>query len=313
MILGTISWLIRCLPLPWAMALATLLGRIWYYGIPIRRKVALRHVACALGPAISPARRRQIVRRSFENLVKFAVEGLRSPSLNAQVSQQTVRRENFAEMDRLLAGGKGVVAVTAHIGNFELLGTSQTVRGYRINAILKDIANPAVARFWSWARRRTGLGHIAPRASKDAIVAALGRNEIVAFLIDQHMAPYRSIVCTFFGMLAATTYAPVRFAMQTGAPILPLFIVREGKPGHHVIRMLPEFVLTFPHATAEENVAHNTQRLNQLVEQWVRAYPEQWLWVHKRWKVQDNPQGWVIAPHLSHLVGTAPSPNALAE
>lgn len=302
MLLRLLSRFFCALPLPWAMAVGTGLGRLWYFVLPIRRATALRHVAWALGPQVSPRRRRQIVRRSFENLVKFVIEGLRSRKLTAATSAQWVARENFAEMDALLARGKGVVAVTAHLGNFDLLGTSQTLRGYRISAILKDIAWRPAAQFWARARASTGLGHIAPRGSRQAIAAALGRNEIVAFLVDQHMAPYRGVVCQFFGRLAATTPAPVRFAMQTGAAILPLFIVRTAVPGHHVIRMLPEFVLQFPHADdAAANLRHNTQRLSDLVEDWVRAYPEQWLWVHRRWKVHERPRGWAIPADLAHL------------
>lgn len=307
MLLRLLSRFFCALPLPWAMALGTALGRLWFYVLPVRRAVALRQVGWALGPQVGARERRRIVRTSFENLVKFVIEGLRTPILTAATSAQWVARENFAEMDRLLARGKGVVAVTAHVGNFDWLGTSQTVRGYRISAILKDIGWAQAARFWAQARRSTGLGHIAPRGSRDAIVAALGRNEIVAFLIDQHLAPYRSVVCQFFGRLAATTPAPVRFAMQTGAPILPLLILRTGKPGHHVIRMLPEFELQHPYDDAAANLQHNTQRLSDLVEGWVRAYPEQWLWVHRRWKVHERPQGYAVPEHLVHLLAEGPS------
>ena len=309
MLLRLLSRFFCLLPLPWAMAVGTGIGRLWFFALPIRRATALRQVAWALGPKITPQRRRQIVRRSFENLVKFVIEGLRTPLWTQATSAQWVARKNFAEVDALLTRGKGVVAVTAHLGNFDLLGTSQTLRGYRISAILKDIGWAPAAAFWAQARASTGLGHIAPRGSRDAIVAALGRNEIVAFLVDQHLPPYRSVLCQFFGRLAATTPAPVRFAMQTGAPILPLFIVRAGLPGHHVIHMLPEFLLQFPHADAAANLAHNTQRLNDLVEAWVRAYPEQWLWVHRRWRAHERPQGWAIPSHLAHLARAgAPRP-----
>lgn len=293
-----LSLLFCALPLGWAMAGGRALGWLWYYIVPVRRALAHRQVAQALGPTLTAAERRRIVRGSFVNLAQMAIEGLRAPLLTPEVSAQLVGRKDFGHIDGLLRRGKGVVAVSIHLGNFELLGTSQTVRGYKINAVFKDIGAAGVAAFWHAQRQATKLGHIPPRQAKDIIRAALGRNEVVAFLIDQHLAPYRSIVCTFMGQLAATTPAPIRFAMETGAPIQPLFIVRVGPPGHHEIRMLPEFILEFPSADPAYNLAHNTQRLNDLVEGWVRAYPEQWLWAHRRWKVAQRLSDYTLGAHL---------------
>lgn len=290
--LRVLSGLFRLMPLSWAMAWARALGFIWFYCIPIRRKVALRNVTRALGDAVSPRRRRQIVRRCFANICMYAIEELRMPDMTQAVSVRLVTRAHIERVDALLAQGRGVIAVTAHIGNFELMGSSQTVRGYNIDAILKDIAWPSAQAFWTKTRSRTRLGQIKPRQSKDAIVAALGQNHIVAFLVDQHMARHRAVVCRFFGQLASTSPAPVRFAEQTGAPILPLYITRDKAPGHHTIHFGEPFVLEHPHKDATANLVHNTQRLNDILEGWIRAYPEQWLWMHKRWKVQDDATGW---------------------
>lgn len=298
LIIGLLSRLFCALPLGWGMAVGTALGWLWYHVLPVRRALAHRQVQDALGPGVTRARRRHIVRASFVNLTQMAIEGLRNPVLNAALSRRTVERVDFHILDALLARGRGVIAVSAHMGNFELLGTSQTVRGYAINAIFKDIGAKSVAQFWRRSRQRSGLGQIPPRNARGLIAEALGRNEVVAFLIDQHLAPYRSIVCTFFGMPAATTPAPVRFALQTGAPIMPLFIARTGRWGKHVVRVMPEFVLEFPYGDEAANLGHNTQRLNDLVEGWIRAYPEQWLWAHRRWKVRGRLEAYTLGGHL---------------
>lgn len=289
------------LPRSWAMAAGHAVAWVWFYLVPVRRKLALEQVARALGQNMPAAQRRRIVRASFTNLVLLAIEGLRYPLLTAQSSTELVRRSYFSRLDAHLARNKGVIAVSIHMGHFELLGTSQTVRGYPIHAVFKDMGHGALATFWRKQRRRLGLGEIAPRRSKEAIRAALGRNEVVAFLIDQHMAPYRSVVCTFMGRLAATTYAPVKFALETGAPIMPLMIVRDGFWGRHHITVLPEFLLQSPSEDSAYNLAHNTQRLNDLVEGWVRAYPEQWLWAHKRWKAEGRLQDYTVGAHLGLL------------
>jgi KDO2-lipid IV(A) lauroyltransferase len=292
--LTALSGLFRLMPLGLAMAVARAVGLFWYYAVPIRRAVAHANVRRALGPKLSAQRRRQIVRRCFQNICMYAVEELRMPDMTAKRSMQLVTREHIERIDALLAQGKGVIAVTAHIGNFELMGSSQTVRGYNIDAILKDIAWPSAQAFWTRARSRTRLGQIKPRGSKEHIVRALAQNHIVAMLVDQHMARHRSVVCRFFGQWASTSPAPVRFAEQTGAPILPLYITRTAKAGHHVIHFGEPFVLEHPYTLATDNLRHNTQRLNDILEGWIRAYPEQWLWMHKRWKVQDDPTGWDI-------------------
>lgn len=283
-----LSRLFCLLPLPVAMALGHVLGALWYYCVPIRRRLAHRQVARALGPQVPAAERRRIVRQSFVNLVLMVIEGLRYPVLTARRSEAWVARRDIDRLDALLARGRGVIAVSIHLGNFELLGTSQSVRGYPISAIFKDMHAGGAAAFWQAQRRLLGLGQIPPRQAKDTIVERLRAGEVVAFLIDQHLAPHRSLVCSFFGRAAATTHAPVRFALQTGAPIMPLYIVRRGFWGRHEVVVLPEFELERPPGDEAACVAHNTQRLNDLVEGWVRAYPEQWLWAHKRWKVADR-------------------------
>lgn len=302
-----LSRLVRALPLSAAMALGRGFGLLWFYVVPLRRRVALDNVRRAFGPAIGRRRTRQIVRRSMVNACLYAVEGLRMPDLTAERSAQLVEPDGIERIDALLARGRGVVAVTAHLGNFDLLGTSQTVRGYPIYAILKDIRWRAGHAFWTQVREQTKLGRIAPRRSREVIVQRLRENNIVAFLVDQHVARHRAVVGSFFGHLAATTPAPVRFALQTGAPILPLYIVREGAAGHHRIYFGHEFVLEHPHADEAQNIWHNTERLNRLVEGWITAYPEQWLWMHRRWKVHDDPAGWPVPASLAHLVDGPPT------
>ena len=299
-----VVWMSRALcalPLTWALALGRAFGLVWYYLVPIRRGVALGNVQRAFGESLPLSRQRQIVRRSFQNLCMYVVEGLRTPGLTAEVSRQLVDNQAMAAVDALLARGRGMVGITAHVGNLDLIGTSQAVRGYKIHALLKDIHWRPAQDFWQAVRQATGLGRIAPKGSGKSIIRALRRNEVVAFPVDQHMPKHRAIVCTFFGQLAATSPAPVRIAMATGAPILPAFIVRTSKAGHHRIHCEPEFVLEMPYESEEANVRHNTERLNKMIEGWVCAYPEQWWWVHKRWKVQDAPMGWDIPADLAHL------------
>lgn len=292
------------LPLSLAMGIAQAIAAFWYYLVPLRRGVARRNVERVFGQSLSAADKRRIVRRCFTHLCMYAVEELRLPALTADVSAQLVARQGFDNVDGMLAQNRGVIAVTAHLGHFDLLGCSQTVRGYPVHAILKDIKWSQGHKLWNAVRDATKLGRVAPRKSWGAIKELLERNQIVAFLIDQHMAKHRAIVCEFFGQLASTTPAPVRMAFETGAPIMPIFITRTAKPGHHLIRAFPQFMLETPYESLDANIRHNTERLNRMLEGLIRQTPEQWLWLHKRWKVQDSPEGWEIPASLQHLVGS---------
>ncbi|MBI3178333.1 MAG: lysophospholipid acyltransferase family protein, partial [Deltaproteobacteria bacterium] len=185
----------------------------------------------------------------------------------------------------------------------EMMGASQSLMGIPVNAVVRDIHFGPAHALWNELRHTTGMKTIAPRNSQFQIRAALKRGEAVAFLIDQHMPKTRGIVCSFFGRLASTSPAPVRFAMMTGAPVVPVVIYRDGAPGHHVVEFHPVFSLETPHAEREQNIWHNTERLNRIIEAWVRRAPEQWLWVHRRWKVHDKSAGWDIPEALRSLVG----------
>lgn len=295
--LNIVSRLLCAVPLGVALAMGRGMAAIWYYLVPVRLGVARANIERVFGATASPARQKRILRRSMVNLCYYVVESLRAPALTRETSQALVQHEQLCRIDTLLARGRGVIAVTAHLGNFDLLGTSQAIRGYPVHAIVKDITWRSGQRFISRVRAKTGLGRVAPRRSKAHIAALLRQNQIVAFLIDQHLPPHRSIVARFFGQWAATTPAPVRFALQTGAPIAPIFIVRTDKPGYHRIIVHPEFHLQLPFADEARNVRHNTERLNRLLEEMIVAFPEQWLWHHRRWKVRDVPAGCDMAAH----------------
>jgi KDO2-lipid IV(A) lauroyltransferase len=297
-----LSLFFRSLPLSWAMAIGRLFGWIWFYLLPIRRHVALANVRRVFGETLSPAARRRIVRGCLSHQAMMAVESLRMPALTVERSCALVRRVGFDNLFAALARGRGAIVAMGHIGNYEMIAASQGVRGVPVNAVVREFRSAAVNAFVAESRRRTSYKTIPSRRSKDQIVETLARNEVVAFLVDQHMPPHRGIVCELFGMLASTSPAPARFAFQTGAPLLPAVVRRDPeRPGYHVVEVEPPLELETPYPTLEENIRHNTERINRILERWIRERPEEWLWLHKRWKVHDHPEGWVIPAHLQHL------------
>jgi KDO2-lipid IV(A) lauroyltransferase len=289
-----------------ALALGRWLGRFWYYVIPIRKGVALGNVRRVLGHELSRAQQRRIVRRCFENIAMSAVEVLRAPHYTEQMSIEYVQRVGYENLEEAFARGKGVIGVMAHVGNVDMAGFSQSIRGVPVHAVVRQIKSKSANAFVRRVRNRCGMQLIPSRRSKDQIREVLANRELVAMIVDQHMPKHRAIVCDFFGMLASTSPAPARFAFETGAAILPAVTFRHKDPRKHVVRLGPVMELETPSDDLEENIRHNTERLNRIIEGWIREAPEQWFWVHKRWKVHDDPRGWEIPEQLANRVSEQP-------
>jgi KDO2-lipid IV(A) lauroyltransferase len=279
----------RAIPLPLALAYARAVAWVWYWLVPIRKSVALENVRRALG---DEAPRHTIVRRCFANLTMFAAEALRLPALTREDVERRVEVRGQAFLDAALAAGRGVIVVSAHVGNFDLLGCAHALRGVPANVVYKDIRWKPAHDFFFAARRRCGVTVIPPKGSERQILRALRANQVVAFVIDQHMPKHRGVACTFFGRYASTTPAPALFALKTGAVVIPALIRRVGNSGQHVSEFFPPMNMEEPHADRAENLKHNMQRMNDWLEAEIRKTPEQWLWLHKRWKIEQNLAEW---------------------
>lgn len=230
------------------------------------------------------------------------MEVLRIPDLTPELTQTLIDWQNMEVMDAALAKGKGVILVASHVDNVDLAGCTLSIQGLPVAVVAKKMGSKAAEDFIVTVRASTGIKLLPTRKARNLVRQHLAENKIVAIVVDQHLRPRHSIVCSFFGQLAATTDAPVRFALATGATILAGVMYRKGMSRYHGGR-LEGFELEMPFENAEANVRHNTERINRIVESWIREFPEQWLWPHKRWKVHDNPEGWEIPEDLRHLVG----------
>lgn len=303
-----LSRFFSALPLRWALAIGRVYGWLWYWIIPVRLGVARRNIARVFGATLDARAQRRLLRASLRHWAMYGVESLRLPLLTTPQIDALIVREGFEHIEAALARGKGMICVTAHVGSFDLLACSGPLMGLPLSVVFKDIAWKPANDFWLAVRRRTGIRVIAPRKSKEEIKATLERNEIVALTVDQHMARHRAIVCEFFGCLAATSPAPARFALETGATIVTIHIERRDHDGGHVLKVDPPFVLETPHSDQDANIRHNTERLNRVIEGWIRRVPEQWLWLHRRWKVDDDPTGWDIPASLWERLGRRGSP-----
>jgi KDO2-lipid IV(A) lauroyltransferase len=285
-----LSYFLCRIPQNWLPSIAKAIGWLWWHCIPIRIHIGKGNLKRAFPTELTSTERDKILQKNLAHLSLYTLEQLRLPQWLSQPSALNIQTVDIWRLDHALQQGKGVIVVTAHLGNFELIGAFFARQGYPIHALVKHIKWQPAEQFWRKLRQNCNIHCIEPRQSGLKIVKLLQKNQIVAFPIDQHFPPHRAIPSRFFGHMAATTPAPIRLALLTGAPILPIYIIRERFQQHTIV-CEPFFALEYPHHTREQHIAHNTERLNQRIETWIRCYPEQWLWLHRRWKLQtDQPR-----------------------
>lgn len=255
-----------------AQAFGAGLGWIWYALLPIRRSVARRNVAAALG--LPPVEVEAVVRAMYLNLGRSAAELL---CLASAVEATEVEGEEH--LRAALAGGRGVLLLSAHLGNWEVLVRAAMRTGAPTHVVTKRLHSAWAERLWRRARRG-GAKLLFERHAGRAIVRALAAGEIVAFVLDQHAPEPSALRLPFLGRPAATSTGLARLALKSGAPVVPIFTHRRPD-GTHAIRIGPALSVQ---GDVDEPVEALTRACLAEVEAAVRAHPEQWLWIHRRWK-----------------------------
>jgi KDO2-lipid IV(A) lauroyltransferase len=278
------SLLIRLLPLRAVRCFARLFA--WVIGTLSYRRQRLMeaNLKAVFGDELTARQRREIRKRSVINICKTMAELIKLQWM----SEEDVRREVSIEGEEHLvearARGKGVIMLTAHFGNWEFGGALLSLMGYRINVIARDATDPFTRDVINKARESKGI-KIFGRWDARSLLRALKNNECVAILPDQHAAD-APVRVEFLGRPADTATGPATFALRTGAVIVPGFSFR-GPDDHITLRASPplELEVTGDH---DSDVVTNTQRINDLIGEQIRAHPEQWLWLHDRWKAERN-------------------------
>jgi KDO2-lipid IV(A) lauroyltransferase len=274
--------LVRALPERWVEALAASVARI-AYAVGIRRRVTLGNLAAAF-PDRSEAERRGIARGAYANMARAVSDSLRSLGDSREVLRGRVEVDDFGPVERALARGRGLLVATAHLGSWELFGAAMA-QWVPLNAVVRPLRGGLNARLVE-ARQRAGLGLIAPRGALLGTVAALRRNEVVAMLIDQAIGGKHALFVPFFGRPAATTPALSMAAVRTGAPTLVVVALREA--GRLRFRVEGPFEVEDTGDRERDLLAH-TGAVTAALERIIRAHPEQWLWLHRRWKLAPPP------------------------
>ncbi len=270
-----------------AIALAGWLGRVWYLVDARHRRVAKSNLVNAFPdwPYRTVCRTARGVCRHFARVL---IDFLRLPRYaDARYRARWVRVEGEEHVRAAQALGRGVILLGAHWGNWELMGLVCAALGYRVSAIARTVGSRGMTRFVNETRGVTGMRVFDKMQAARSTLAALKAGECVGILVDQNDA-VTGIAARFFGRECATTPALASFALKTGAPVVPAFCTLD-EDGRYAARFGPP-VAPPQTGDTDREVAEMTQRVTSCVEARVRERPEQWFWVHRRWKPFDRGQ-----------------------
>jgi KDO2-lipid IV(A) lauroyltransferase len=271
---------LRRLPVSGARILAQLTVSILDVVLPKLRRVARINLHFAM-PQVNIAERERVIDLVFESLARLLLAIARFPDLNKTNIADGIGYEGLEHYLDAKRGGRGVLVATAHLGNWELSAFAHALMTEPMNVIVRPLDNPLLDELVAWRRSLSGNRLILKRDAARLVIRALKNNEAVGILIDQNTAAAEGVFIHFFGKLACAGSSFVKLAHHSGAAVLPGFALWDKSRARYVLRFYPEIVLT-------GDVGRDTQRIHSFIEEVIREYPDQWMWIHRRWKTRPD-------------------------
>jgi len=280
--LACLRFLTRWIPWNWGLWLGAGLGSAAYVVLYKERRKTLDHLQQALGGERSPDECRRIARDSFQNLGRTFFEVLNLDRLTRRDLDRLVRFEGEESLKEAASHGRGVIYVTAHIGNWELMGLAVAMR-YPLAVVAAPIYDPRVEEVMVRLRAAHGIETLVRNSPGylKRLIAMLRRGGVVGLLIDQDTKT-DGVFVPFFHREAYTPSGAAGLAFRTGASVVVGFIVREGHGRHRILIQGP---LTLPRTgESDRDSRDQTARFTKMIEDQIRKTPEQWIWMHRRWR-----------------------------
>ncbi len=277
-------WLIDNIPSRISYVISHFLLAIGYVFIARHKRIAGESMDIAFGNTKPEAEKKALIKKCFFDFGYGMFELLYCLS-HPQAIDKKISLEGLPYLEAALAKGKGVVAVTAHFGNFPLMMLYFARKKYPISCIIRPTRDEDLTKLLHQKREQAGLKTIyaVPRIEcVNQSLKALRSNEILFIPVDQNFGSGSGVYVDFFGQKAATATGPIVFARRTEAVVLPMFIVHEGKDNHRIIIEAP--INIEEKSDDRETLTFNMSTITRLVEQYVRKYPSEWAWMHRRWK-----------------------------
>ena len=274
----TLTGALEFLPLPAARALSSGTARVLDLAVPKLRKVAMTNLAFAF-PQLSVESRKNIVDGVFASIARLLLAISRFPRLNASNIRTWIDYEGLSNYFDAKKGGRGVLVATAHFGNWELSAFAHALMTEAMHVMVRPLDNKLIDHLVETRRALSGNVLVEKREAARLVIRALRANAAVGILIDQNTTAAEGVWIDFFGKRACASSAFVKLAHHSGAAVVPGFALWDEKLGRYVLRFYPEVKMT-------GDVQADTQAIHSVFEQIIREHPDQWLWIHRRWKTR---------------------------
>ena len=268
-----------------AIKISTGIGHFWFAADKRHRDVAINNLTDVFGSEKNATEIRHLARQVFCNLVRVLFEIGWMLRLKKKEFSRYFNIHGLHNLETAYKKNKGVLVLTGHMGNWELLSLAAAMLGYPMSAIYRPLDFKPLDRFFIKLRSRYGAKMYPKKNAMRPVLKGLKQKELIGILLDQNTGRQAGVFVDFFGRKACTNKGLALIALGTGAPVIPLFLLRE-KDGFRV-----EFGQEVPlirSGDKTKDVKANTRQYNRVLESVIRRYPDQWFWVHRRWKTRPS-------------------------
>ncbi len=303
-----ISALAQKLPPRWNCRLGAGAGTLLYWTLGSRKRVARDNLRAAFQSTYTPQQYEQILLKMFQNFGRTFMEIAAMPSIDRAYLDRwvAVDPQSRERLDAQMALGKGIIFVTGHFGNWEMVSVTSALHGLPLIILVRQQGWPRLNRLLTQYRESKGCQVVTKGFAIREMVQGLKEKQFIGILADQDGGP-NGVLADYLGRISSTAAGPIALHLSSGAPVIPAFMVRQKGPFHQM--MLEEPLVIPQQGTEQERLQAGIAAYLAVLEKYVRAYPEQWLWLHRRWK--SCPERRVLifndgkAGHLSQCLGLA--------
>ncbi|HVM92656.1 MAG TPA: lysophospholipid acyltransferase family protein [Terriglobales bacterium] len=278
--------LMGILPRPLARGIGIALGLIVYRVHRRLRDVGMRNLSLAF-PGMSEGERQSILRGEYVSLGRQLAEFCLFPRYTTENISEIVVYDGLENYEKAFARGKGVLFLTGHLGAWEISAFAHSLNGHPLSIVMRPLDNPYIDRLVHRYRTMHGNKSVSKDDFVRGLLAAMRAGESVGILMDTNMTPPQGVFVNFFGIAAYTASGLARIALRTDAAVVPGFTVWEKELGKYVLRFDPALELIRT-GNDEADIVANTAMFTGVIEDQIRRYPDQWLWLHRRWKTRPE-------------------------
>jgi len=266
--------------------IALFISKIWFAFDKRHRKVAIENITHAFGDQMTPHEINRMARKTFFYATNMIFETPRAYAWKPRDLSKHYTVRGLYHLMNAQMKGKGVLMFSGHIGNWEISVQLNNLSNQQVCGVYRKLDYAPAERYFHEKRESQGSRLYPLKGAVHRIFREFGSGNCVAMLIDQNAKRHQGVFIDFLGRNACTNSGPAHLALMSGVPVIPYFFVREN--GKYCLEVLPE-VPVINTGDTEKDIIVNTQNFNRVIENIIRRYPDQWFWIHDRWKTQPLP------------------------